>query len=180
MTDTCILCNTVEGKTKLEKVYEDKELIAVVHPRGAAPGHVFVIPKKHYQIFEQIPDYEVSHLFNVVNKISIAVFEATGAAGTNIILQNGVAAGQEVPHVCVHIIPRTEGDDIDFQWEPKHMSQEEMSSVELKLKKAASDIGGFEKEKKKEIKVEKKQEKKILTAEEEKENYMIMQLERIP
>ena len=59
----CIFCNTVEGKTKLERVYEDKDLIAVVHPRGAVAGHVLVFPKKHYQIFEQIPDYEVKHLF---------------------------------------------------------------------------------------------------------------------
>ena len=65
MADTCIFCNTVKGETKLELIYEDKELIAVMHPKGAAPGHVIVIPKKHYQIFEQIPDYEVSHLFNI-------------------------------------------------------------------------------------------------------------------
>ncbi|MEE9525508.1 MAG: HIT family protein [Candidatus Woesearchaeota archaeon] len=180
MADKCLLCNTVEGKTELEKVYEDKEVVAVVHPKGAALGHVLIFPKKHYQIFEQIPDYEVEHLFSVVNKISIAVFEALGAAGTNIILQNGVAAGQEIPHVVVHIIPRSEGDDIDFQWESKQLTQEEMSSVELKLKEAVSDIGGFEKEKKKEPVKIKKKEATAIKEEDDKENYLIKQLERIP
>ncbi len=176
----CIFCNTIEGKTKLEKIYEDKEVVAVVHPRGSVVGHVIVFPKKHYQIFEQMPDYETAHLFNVVNKISVAVFEAIKSAGTNIILKNGVAAGQEIPHVCVHIIPRSEGDDIGLQWDPKQMTQEQMSSVELKLKDAASEIGDFEKEKRKEpVKIEKNETKK-LTAEEEKENYLIKQLERIP
>jgi len=176
----CILCNTVEGETKLEKIYEDDKVTAVVHPRGAAVGHVFVFPNEHYQIFEQVPDYEVEHLFDVVNKISIAVFEALGVQGTNIILQNGLAAGQEIPHVCIHIIPRKEGDDLDFQWEPKRLTEEQISTVEEKLKNVASDIGSFEKEKKKkEVKV-KKEKKKRLKAEKEKENYMIKQLERIP
>ena len=131
MTD-CIFCNAVNGETKLEKVYEDKEVLAVIHPRGAVPGHIIVIPKKHYQIFEQVPDYEITHIFDVVNKLSIAVFEGVKSAGTNIIIQNGVAGGQEVPHVVIHIIPRSEGDTLDFQWDPKQMTQEEMSSIELK------------------------------------------------
>jgi len=149
MTD-CLFCNTVEGTTKLEKLYEDKELVAVIHPRPAVPGHIIVFPKKHYPILEQIPDYELAHLFNVVNKISIAVFEGVKSQGTNILIQNGVAAGQEIPHVTIHIIPRKEGDGMDFQWKPKQLSQEEMSTVELKVTKAVADMGGFEKEKKKE------------------------------
>ncbi len=178
MTD-CIFCNTVKGKTKLEKIYEDKDFIAVAHPRPAVPGHVFVFPKQHYQIFEQVPDYEVAALFNVVNKISVAVFEAVKAAGTNIILQNGVAAGQEIPHICVHIIPRNEGDGLDFQWEPKPLTEEQMSAVEKKVKEASGEVGQFEDKKKKEpIKIEKKVKK--VKDEEGKENYMIKQLERIP
>jgi len=175
----CIFCNTVKGETKLDKIYEDKDMIAVMHPRPAAPGHILAFPLKHYQIYEQIPDYELIHLFNVVNKLSIAVFEGAAAAGTNIIVQNGVAAGQEIPHVVVHIIPRQEGDNVGLQWDPRQLTQEQMASVELKLKEAASEIGSFEKEKKKEaVKIEKKTEK--IKAEEEKENYLIKQLERIP
>jgi len=176
----CIFCSTVTEKTDLDKVYEDKEIIAVAHPRPAAPGHILVFPKKHYPIFEQMPDYEVGPLFNVVNKISIAVFEGTGAAGTNIILQNGVAAGQEVPHVVVHIIPRKEGDELPFQWTPKQLTEEQMSTIEKKVKDAASEIGGFEKEKRKEeVKIKEGEIEKV-KAEEEKENYMIKQLEKIP
>ena len=179
MTEDCILCNAVKGETELEKIYEDKEVVAVMHPRPAVPGHIFVFPKKHYQILELVPDYEVAHLFNVVNKLSIAVFEGAQAAGSNIILQNGVAAGQEIPHVCIHIIPRKEGDGINFQWEPKRLTEEQMSTVEMKVKEGAKDISEFETEKKKEtVKVEKKTEK--IKEEKEKENYLIKQLERIP
>lgn len=174
----CIFCDDIK-EGKLERVYEDKELIAVVHPKPAVPGHLLVIPKKHYPIIEQIPDYEVSHLFNVANKLSVAVFEASQSQGTNIILQNGIAAGQEIPHVCLHIIPRTEGDGIDFQWKPKQLTQEEMSAVETKLKSAAKEIGIFETEKKKEpVKIEKKL--KTIKDTEDRENYLIKQLERLP
>ena len=173
----CIFCNVIKGETELEVIYEDKEVIAIIHPRPAVPGHIFLFPKRHYQIFEQVPDYEISHLFSVANKISIAIFEGIKAAGTNIIMQNGVAAGQEIPHVCIHVIPRNEKDGLNFEWKPKHLTQEQMSSVELKVKKEASEIS-FEKKKKEPVKL--KRTKKQLKADESKENYMLKQLERIP
>lgn len=175
----CLFCNTVEKRTKLEKIYEDDTVLAVVHPRPATPGHIVVFPKKHYTILEQIPDYEISSIFSIVNKLSIAVFEATKSAGTNIIVQNGVAADQEVPHVSINIIPRREKDDLNFQWEPKQLTEEQLSAVEVKVKEAAKDIGQFETEKKKEaVKIDKKPEK--IKEEKDKINYLIKQLERIP
>ena len=175
---TCIFCRTVEGKTKLEKVYEDEKLLAVLHPTPSAKGHILVFPKKHYQIVEQMPDYEIGNLFQKINKLSIAAFEGVKAQGTNIIIQNGVSAGQKIPHVCVHVIPRIENDGLNFQWQPKQLSEEEMSTVELKVKEETANIGGFETEEKKEpIQLEEKREK---IKEGEEENYLIKQLRRIP
>ena len=175
--ETCVFCQVVKGKAKLEKVYEDDKIVAVLHPRPAAKGHVLIFSKKHYNILEQIPDFEIGEIFKKVNKISIAAFEGVKAQGTNIIVQNGVAAGQEIPHVSVNIIPRRENDGINFQWQPKQLTEEEMSTVELTLKKEAEGIGGFQKEEKKApIKLDKKAEK--LKADEE--NYLIKKLQRIP
>ena len=50
----CIFCNAIKGETELEVIYEDKEVMAIIHPRPAVPGHIFVFPKNHYQIFEQL------------------------------------------------------------------------------------------------------------------------------
>lgn len=178
MTD-CPLCQAVQGKSKFEKIYEDKKVIAAMHPKPASLGHVIVFPKTHYQIFEQIPDYEAASIFNLINKLSTAIFEATQAKGTNVIIQNGVAAGQEIPHVRIHIIPREENDNLDFQWQPKQLNEEQMSTVELKLKEGSENIGSFETEEKKApVKVEKKSEK--LKESENGENYLIKQLQRIP
>ena len=176
---SCIFCQTVKGKTKLEKIYEDEKIVATLHPTPAAKGHILVFPKKHYQIVEQIPDYEIGEIFKKINKLSVAGFEGVKAVGSNIIVQNGVAAGQKIPHVCINIIPRVENDGLNFQWQPKQLTEEEMSTVELKVKEETEKIGGFEKEEKKEpIKLEEKREK--IKEEGEEESYLIKQLRRIP
>ncbi|MBW2966359.1 HIT family protein [Candidatus Woesearchaeota archaeon] len=178
MSQTCVFCQAVKGKTKLEVVYEDEKIIAALHPRPASKGHLIVFSKTHYNIVEQIPDYEIGDIFKKINKLSVAAFEGVKSQGTNIIIQNGVAAGQEIPHVCIHIIPRNENDGINFQWQPKQLTQEEMSTVELTLKQEAENIGGFQKEEKaKPIKLDEKKPEKILSDE---ENYLIKQLQRIP
>jgi diadenosine tetraphosphate (Ap4A) HIT family hydrolase len=126
-----------------------------------------------------MPDYEVGEMFGKVNKISTAVFESMGAQGTNIMLQNGVAAGQNFSHLMVHVIPRREGDSINLMWPPKQLSEEEMSTVELKLKEGAKDIGEFKKKAPKPIEMDKEAEQ-IKQPEGDEENYLIKQLERIP
>lgn len=174
MTD-CEYCSAASDQNK---IYEDNKVIAFLASKPAAPGHIILISKKHYQIFEQLPDYEAAYLFNVANKLSTAIFEAIGAKGTNILIQNGTEAGQIIPHFSVHIIPREEKDKINFQWQAKQLTEEEMSTVELRMKQAAEVIGDFElEEEKKPVEIEKKPEK-IESG--KGENYLIKQLERIP
>lgn len=178
---SCIFCETVKGKTKLQKIYEDETFVAVLHPTPAAKGHILVFTKKHYPIVEQIPDYELGDLFKKVNKLSVASFEGVKAAGSNIIIQNGVAAGQRTPHICVNIIPRVDNDGLNFLWQPKQLTEEEMSTIELKVKEETEKIGGFEKEQKREpVKIEEKREKIAEKEGDEEENYLIKQLGRIP
>jgi histidine triad (HIT) family protein len=172
----CEFCDLI-GK-KSNKIYEDDQIFVMHAPKPAAFGHVLVLPKNHAMIIEQIPDFEVGEIFEKVNKISTAVFESLGAQGTNIILQNGVAAGQSHSHLMIHIIPRRENDGIDFTWQTKQMSEEEMSTIELKLKEFAKNIGAFEE--KPEAPIELKKEVKQIKESEKEENYLIKQLQRIP
>ena len=105
----------------------------------------------------------------------MAVFEILQAKGTNILIQNGVAAGQKTNHFMVHIIARKENDGLDFQWQSKQLNEEEMSTIELKLKEGTKGIGNFEKEEKKPVKIDKEIERI-----DKEENYLIKQLNRIP
>ena len=174
----CEFCQFIKGK--LNKVYEDKQIYVMHAPKPATFGHLLVLPKEHAMIIEQIPDYDVADIFEKVNKISTAVFESIGAQCTNIILQNGVAAGQNHSHFMIHVIPRREGDGLDFNWEPKQLSQEEMSTVELKLKDATKNIGSFEQKPAKPINIDKKTEQIKEGKKGDEVNYLIKQLERIP
>lgn len=146
--ENCILCQIVDGRVPSKKVYEDDIMLAVLDVNGANPGHCFIIPKQHYPIMEQVPDIEIAKIFNVANKISSAIFENLEVQGTNIFVTNGIPAGQTVAHFMVNVVPRTENDGINLQWEPKQLSEEEMSTVELKLKEHTANIGGFSEEKK--------------------------------
>ncbi len=173
----CEFCSLIKAGKNM--VYEDELVFAMHAPKPAALGHVLVLPKKHYMIIEQIPDYEVADIFERVNKLSVAVFEAVGAHGTNIILQNGVAAGQNSSHLIIHIIPRRENDGLPFAWQPIHLSEEEMSTIELKIKDAAKNIGAFEKKKPKPVEIDKKPEE-IKQDKASGPNYLIKHLRRIP
>ncbi|MBW2980801.1 HIT domain-containing protein, partial [Candidatus Woesearchaeota archaeon] len=145
--ESCILCQIVKGKIPAKKVYEDDDILAILDINGANIGHCFVMPKKHYPIFEQVPDYEIGKLFKVANAVSSAIFDTLKIEGTNIFVSNGVVAGQTVAHFMINVIPRNEGDGINLQWQSKQLNEEEMSTVELKLKEEASGRREFEEKK---------------------------------
>ena len=172
----CEYCQIVTGAVKAKKVYEDDKVLAILSPMPASMGHIIVFPKEHVPILENVKDSIVAHMFIIANKLSIAVFDSIGAHGTNIIIQNGIAAGQKVAHVCMHIIARRENDGLNLMWQPKSLSEEQMSTVELQLKEAANAIGEFEKEEKIPVDLDKKKEIKEIKG----DNYLIRQLKRIP
>lgn len=173
---SCPFCALIE-KGSENIVYEDEKVIAMLDPNSAVLGQISIMPKEHYPILEQVPDKIIEHLFKIANLISVALFEQLNAQGTNIILKNGTAAGQEWAHFMATIIPRKKDDGLKFEWTPKHLSEEEMSTVELTLK---DTISGIEKdvEAKKEAteNKEEKETKKIKS----KNNYMVKQLHRMP
>ena len=176
MAESCILCQIVNGNIASKKVYEDDNILAVLDMNGSGPGHCFIMPKEHYTIMEQVPDMLIGEMFGVANKISSAVFESLNIQGTNIFVENGIAAGQNVAHFLIHVIPRNENDGINLQLQPKQLSEEEMSTVELKLKEETKNIGYFEKAEPKRPASKPRQEEVIA----DEEDYLMKSLRRIP
>ena len=161
------------------KLYEDEKTVVMLSDTPSAYGHLLVIPKQHYPIIEQVPDFVVDHVFRIANKVSIAAFEALHVQGTNMLVNNGIAAGQDSAHFMVHILPRKEGDGLNLQWAPKQLGEEEMATVELQLKEEAKKIGQFQKEKQAPIEL-KKESEKIEAKQGEEESYLIRKWRRIP
>ncbi|MEA2004099.1 MAG: HIT family protein [archaeon] len=106
----CLFCKIVLGDIPAKIVYEDDFTIAFLDISPCAEGHTVVIPKKHFERFTDMEDEDAGNLFASVKNVANAVEKAIGAQGSNIGLNNGKAAGQEVPHVHVHIIPRKKSD----------------------------------------------------------------------
>jgi histidine triad (HIT) family protein len=171
----CETCELIKSKNGM--LYEDEHIAMMLAPKPAVPGHIILLPKKHAAILEQVPDYVAGSLFDKANKASIAVFETLGAQGTNIIINNGVAAGQTTNHCTLHVLPRQEKDNLNLAWQPRQLPEEEMSTIELKLKEEAKNIGAFEKELQKPKEIMPKEPEK---EECEEENHLIRQLKRMP
>ncbi len=104
--EPCIFCRIVRKEAPASIVYEDEQVMVFVDIRPLNEGHSLVIPKEHYENIYDIPEQLNGHLHKIVKRAAVAVKEATKADGISIIQQNGKAAGQEVFHLHVHIIPR--------------------------------------------------------------------------
>lgn len=176
MNKECKYCQRIaEGKGI---IYSDSKAVAMLNDSPSVYGHILVMPKEHYPIIEQVPDFIIDHIFRIANKISVAVFEALRVQGTNMVVNNGVAAGQDAAHFMVHVLPRREGDGLSMQWVPKQLSEEEMSTVELQLKEQTKTIGSFQKEQ--EAPIELKKEKERIKVVEGEENYLVKRFSKIP
>lgn len=110
MSEDCIFCRIVDGEIPSRTVFEDEHVIAFLDANPLAEGHTLVVPREHHETLEEIPEDLAAHLFGVLHRLTPVVQEAVDADGSNVAFNNGPAAGQEVPHVHGHVIPRFDGD----------------------------------------------------------------------
>jgi len=109
MSDDCIFCRIVKNEAPATRLYEDDVAFAFLDIRPASEGHTLVIPKRHHRTIYDIPDWEIAHLYRIVKKLAVAVKKGMNAEGVTIAQQNEKAAGQEIFHLHVHVIPRFQG-----------------------------------------------------------------------
>jgi len=105
-----IFTQIVEGEIPARIVYEDETTIAFLDANPLAPGHTLVIPKDEYERLNDVPDDVAADLYATIHQLVPAVEASVDADATTVAFNNGEAAGQEVPHVHCHIVPRFEGD----------------------------------------------------------------------
>jgi histidine triad (HIT) family protein len=106
----CLFCKIVAGEIPSHKVYEDEFVYAFLDIFPCSEGHTIVLPNKHFDRFTDMEGKDASALFTSVNKISKVLENTLKLEGMNVGINNGEIAGQTVPHVHVHIIPRRAGD----------------------------------------------------------------------
>jgi histidine triad (HIT) family protein len=112
MSEDCIFCQIVDGEIPSYTVGETDTAYAFLDVNPLARGHTVVIPKGHHERVGDMPADVAGGLFELVHELTPAVESAVGATGTTVAFNNGESAGQEVPHVHCHIVPRfDDGDD---------------------------------------------------------------------
>lgn len=104
----CIFCKIVSGLIPARKIMETDNSLAFLDAFPVARGHTLVIPKKHYEKVQQLSKEDNADLFETVRILTSKVDALTGS--TLFAVHNGRGAGQEVPHVHVHLIPRSQDD----------------------------------------------------------------------
>lgn len=110
----CAFCELIRGAGEASVCYEDSVAIAFMDIQPVNAGHVLVAPRRHFESLEDLPREIAMHLFEIALQLEPAVRQVTGAEGMNMVVNSGRAAGQDVFHYHVHLIPRRVGDGFDI------------------------------------------------------------------
>ena len=133
----CLFCKIVNGEIPASIIYEDELAIAFMDIGPIVEGHALVIPKEHVDPLTEASDELLAHLISVCKKVAIAQQTAFQSEGWNLIQNNGAAAGQEVPHLHFHVIPRFSDDGHQWNWDAKsYDSMATLSDKATQLKTA--------------------------------------------
>ncbi len=134
----CIFCKIIQGEIPAKIIKETEKSLAFLDAFPLTKGHTLVIPKMHYEKIQDMSTEDNSDLFETVHKVSAKVDKITNA--TLIAIHNGKQSGQEIPHLHVHLIPRSPEDSAGpvhsmFKETPK-LSEEDINELYEKLKES--------------------------------------------
>lgn len=113
----CVFCRIVAGASPCEEVYQDQATLAFMDIHPANEGHCLVIPKAHFEKLFEMPPAAFAAVASSVVKVARAVEEVLRPGGLSVLQANGALAGQTVPHVHVHVLPRRAGDNLPINWD---------------------------------------------------------------
>jgi histidine triad (HIT) family protein len=132
----CVFCAIVAGDTAAHVVLDDDVVVAFLDVRPLFPGHVLVIPREHHVTLPDLPADLVGPFFERVQRVAAAVPPAMDAKGSFVAMNNVVS--QSVPHLHVHVVPRTKGDGLrGFFW-PRTTYDSDEHAVEVAAKISAA------------------------------------------
>ena len=120
----CVFCKIIAGELPSYKVYEDEQVLAILDIKPIHAGHILVLPKKHVTNLEEISEVDLSNVVIVVKKMGGLLKDKLSCVGYNVIENNDLVAGQEIPHLHFHLIPRLENDGLNHWARCKYRSGE--------------------------------------------------------
>ena len=138
MKNDCLFCAIIDGELPSYKLYEDQYFYVILDRFPKCLGHALILPKKHAATLFDLQDEEMQRLMPLTQKIAVALRKALNFDGLNLIQNNGPAAGQEVNHFHLHLIPRFDSDNMAIQYKRQDPADEDFVEMADKLNRALS------------------------------------------
>jgi histidine triad (HIT) family protein len=136
--ENCIFCKIVRGEMPASIIFEDDICMAFMDVFPVNRGHSLLIPKKHFVNMLDVDDEVVAHMAQRLADLTRRVMKATGEEGVYNITANGEGAGQEVPHLHIHAIPRSRSSSFGFRFPPDYRNEmanrEELEEMARKIR----------------------------------------------
>lgn len=125
----CLFCKIIKGEIPSRKVYEDKNVYAFLDISPVNEGHTLVMPQKHYETILDAPSEVLCNLITVIRKIVPSILQAVKSESFNLQVNSGKTAGQIIPHLHFHIIPRFP-DDGHHLFQQKNYQEGEIENIQ--------------------------------------------------
>ena len=129
----CVFCGIIAGEIPSAKVLETELAVAFLDIHPLNPGHTLLVPREHHPLLAELPSDLAAHAGSLLPGLCRAVLAATEAAGLNVVINNGRAAGQTIHHCHWHIIPRSPGDRIHWPWIQGKYDGDEMERMRSRI-----------------------------------------------
>jgi histidine triad (HIT) family protein len=130
---SCLFCRIVAGQEPAEVVLERDDVVGFLDVRPVFPGHVLLVPRVHVDTLTELPDELLVPLFAAARETAAAVKDVLGAQGSFVAMNNTVS--QSVPHLHVHVVPRTKGDGLrGFFWPRVRYAEGQAQDVATRLR----------------------------------------------
>lgn len=129
----CIFCKIINGEIPAFKIYEDEYVLCFLDISQASEGHTLIVPKKHFENLFDVDQETLNHMAQAVKIVTNLLKEKLGVTDVNLLNNSGTNAGQTVMHLHFHIIPRKEGDNINFSFQENEPNVDKLSQTQKKL-----------------------------------------------
>jgi histidine triad (HIT) family protein len=134
MSENCPFCGIVDGDLPASIVTETDDVVAFLDLNPVTEGHTLVTPKRHSDGLAELDERTGGELFRVGMQVAAALRGSDIATdGINFFLADGEAAGQEVFHVHLHVVPRTVDDDVQIAAQQERADREALDAVAEQL-----------------------------------------------
>jgi len=136
LAESCIFCKIIRGEIPSQKVFENDEVLAFLDINPLSTGHTVVIPKRHAERLADLDEDWNAALGRVIGRLSKLVVSVVAAEGHNVLQNDGAVAGQVVPHVHYHIVPRWASDGLGYRWNAKSANADELTQLAQRIRAA--------------------------------------------